>query len=615
MRNLAVIVLSALLSAAVVTPTTASAQGRNLDIERFRPTPDRHGYLGIPGTRTPGAWAWDTSLWFNYATQPLTLRRLDTGDLIPIVDHRLTADVVSQLGILDRVAVVVAVPVILYQDTNHEPLDMGPALPAQAFRDPYVAARVRVLGAPSTPDHERIEGEGLALQLGMTVPVGLEHSLAGEGSPQLDARVVGDFRFLDFAIGGQLGFRHRFAEPRLAGVFFRNELFFGAAVQTPTFLVQNLSAIVEVRVNTAVDTEAFIESSTAIEGELGARWAEGDVSLTWAIGTGFTGGVGTPGFRGIFGVEFSPRTHDVDGDGLEDGDDECERLPEDLDGYEDDDGCPDLDNDGDLIPDDDDRCPTEAADFDRDEDEDGCTDPVVDRDQDGVEDGDDACPDQPEDVDGNLDEDGCPDPDDDGDGVPDTDDACPADAEDRDQFEDEDGCPDPDDDGDGVLDGADGCPRVAEDLDSFEDEDGCPEIDNDHDGVLDAQDTCPEGTESINGVDDADGCPDRGGRALWVADGEGELPPMRGRIRFSADGAIRTISSGAVDQLALHLIARSGRTTVSVPASEAPRQAALTAALVERGVPAASFEVIADSGLSGWTVTLAVTPVSAPSDP
>ncbi len=611
MRIFADAVVVAMLCVATLSPGRAHAQGRNLDIERFRPTPDRYGFLGIPGTRTPGPWAWDVSMWFNYASEPLTLRRIGTGDLVPIVSHRVTADVVSQLGVLDRLAVVVAVPVIVFQDTDNEPLDSGPAIAALAFRDPYVAVRARLLGEGSTPDHEAIEGEGLAVQLGMTLPVGLEQSFAGEGSPQLDARVVADFRFFDFAIGGELGYRHRFAEPRLLGVSFRNEVFFGAAVQTPTFVVPNLSALVEIRVTTAVDAEVFRDASTAVEGDLGARWSEGDVSLTWAVGMGFSGGVGTPGFRGMFGVEFSPRTHDIDGDGLEDGADQCERLPEDIDEFEDEDGCPDLDNDGDLVPDDDDRCPDEAADFDRDEDEDGCTDPVSDRDQDGVEDADDACPDRPEDADGFEDEDGCPDLDDDHDRVLDVDDRCPSVPEDADGFEDADGCPDLDDDADGVPDVSDACPRVAEDRDGFEDEDGCPDPDNDRDGVLDGDDTCPERAESINGVDDTDGCPDRGGRVLWVPDGDGEPPPLRGRIRFAADGTIRSISSASLDQLALHLIARWGsRWVLSVPAAEAPRQAALSAALVERGVPEGTFEVVADATLSGWSVTLASAPPS-----
>lgn len=52
-----------------------------------------------------------------------------------------------------------------------------------------------------------------------------------------------------------------------------------------------------------------------------------------------------------------PRSFDRDGDGIPDARDRCPDAPEDCDGYEDDDGCPDDDNDGDRIPDVCDRCP------------------------------------------------------------------------------------------------------------------------------------------------------------------------------------------------------------------------------------------------------------------
>jgi OmpA-OmpF porin, OOP family len=107
---------------------------------------------------------------------------------------------------------------------------------------------------------------------------------------------------------------------------------------------------------------------------------------------------------------------DSDGDGLDDSVDACPREPEDKDGFEDDDGCPDLDNDGDGIPDSDDACPMDAEDKDGFEDDDGCPDP--DNDKDGIEDALDRCPDAAEDRDGFEDEDGCPDCDNDGDGVP-----------------------------------------------------------------------------------------------------------------------------------------------------------------------------------------------------
>ena len=164
---------------------------------------------------------------------------------------------------------------------------------------------------------------------------------------------------------------------------------------------------------------------------------------------------------------------DSDGDTYYDPHDSCPKEPEDFDGFEDDDGCPDLDNDDDGVLD------------------------IVDR-----------CPLVPEDSDGFEDEDGCPDTDNDGDGILDDNDKCPDEPEDVDGFEDKDGCPDTDNDGDGILDDNDECPDEPETVNGFKDEDGCPEQDKDDDGILDDNDKCPDEPETVNGLEDEDGCPD-----------------------------------------------------------------------------------------------------------
>jgi outer membrane protein OmpA-like peptidoglycan-associated protein len=205
---------------------------------------------------------------------------------------------------------------------------------------------------------------------------------------------------------------------------------------------------------------------------------------------------------------------DFDDDGIEDKVDKCPENPEDFDGFEDDDGCPELDNDGD-----------------------------------GIDDAADKCPDLAEDFDGFEDEDGCPDLDNDGDGVPDVDDRCPNEPEDFDGFEDSDGCPDilQDSDEDGVPDDSDDCPLRAEDLDGHQDEDGCPDVDNDHDGILDVDDQCPNEPETFNAYLDEDGCPDE--RPIE------EKFILRG-INFESGSAALTPDSYAVlDQVVKSLMA------------------------------------------------------------
>jgi outer membrane protein OmpA-like peptidoglycan-associated protein len=183
---------------------------------------------------------------------------------------------------------------------------------------------------------------------------------------------------------------------------------------------------------------------------------------------------GTTRGRFFAGIVFEPGAGDRDGDGYKDDVDKCPDDPEDFDNFEDEDGCPDLDNDQDGIPDTLDKCPNDP---------------------------------------GPRENDGCPFRkvnDRDGDGIPDDIDKCPDDPEDFDKFEDEDGCPDLDNDKDGIPDKLDLCPNDPEDKDGFEDDDGCPDPDNDHDRILDVNDKCPNEPETYNGFEDEDGCPDKG---------------------------------------------------------------------------------------------------------
>lgn len=121
-------------------------------------------------------------------------------------------------------------------------------------------------------------------------------------------------------------------------------------------------------------------------------------------------------------VEAAPG--DRDGDGILDPVDKCPDQPENYNGFQDEDGCPDdPDTDGDGIPDSVDQCVLDPEDKDGYLDTDGC--PELDNDLDGIPDATDKCPNEPEDLDGYEDQDGCPDPDNDKDTVPDVKDQCP----------------------------------------------------------------------------------------------------------------------------------------------------------------------------------------------
>ncbi len=131
-----------------------------------------------------------------------------------------------------------------------------------------------------------------------------------------------------------------------------------------------------------------------------------------------------------FGSKKDEPDEDSDGDGYLDSEDDCPYDPENFNGYEDEDGCPEYDRDGDGFFDNQDACPDVPGIA-----PDGC--PEKDRDGDGFLDSQDACPDTP-----GVEPDGCPIPDTDGDGILDPDDQCVTQPETKNGYQDEDGCPD-----------------------------------------------------------------------------------------------------------------------------------------------------------------------------
>ncbi len=229
---------------------------------------------------------------------------------------------------------------------------------------------------------------------------------------------------------------------------------------------------------------------------------------------------------------------DADHDGVIDEADRCPVTAEDLDGFEDEDGCPEADNDDDEIADGTDKCPAEAEAFNGWQDGDGCPDEQQDLDADGVGYDADRCPYE----------------------VGDSSDGCPHEALPKLALVGFPGAPeaqpevaspvetpvaaaDPviaDLDADAASDEADRCPVSAEDADGFEDEDGCPELDNDEDGIPDGKDKCPFEAETINGLKDDDGCPDKGASKVAI---EGEHLVIKGIILFKSGSAKLSPSS------------------------------------------------------------------------
>jgi outer membrane protein OmpA-like peptidoglycan-associated protein len=370
----------------------------------------------------------------SYAKDPLVLRN-DDGTESSVIEHQAGAYGSVGMGLWDRAHVALLVPVHVQS---------GPGLgvnemPGLALGDLGLDFRFAIFG--------RSDALELALATRVLAPTGSESGMVGDGSVSFAARAIASREF------GQRG-------PLVTGSLGTNLRDGGEAVGTSSELLLGLAGSMPVRERWGVGCEGtlasqydrFLSGKATPAGLLaGVLFREEVWVARLGAGPGVTPGVGSPDFRVVAMVgsaASSPTTPtpaaahaaDRDQDGIDDPYDACLADPEDVDGFQDEDGCPDKDDDADHVPDVSDVCPRVSEDLDSFADGDGCRED--DNDGDGVIDRADRCPVEPEDFDSWLDEDGCPDADNDEDGILDPTDQCPSEKETVNGISDEDGCPD-----------------------------------------------------------------------------------------------------------------------------------------------------------------------------
>jgi outer membrane protein OmpA-like peptidoglycan-associated protein len=428
------------------------------DFELFRPSADHYGYFAVPSAATLGHLQLGGGFWVNYQNDAIILVSEDIryspknatveGDNGEgIIDDRLTSNVQLGLGISRYFSLSLDMPLILWQDgylPNEKalnPLEQPDRLIVSGVGDLRVTPKIIALDRDRMPI-------GMAIAVPIGFPTGNGGSFLGEEGYSLTPSTILEFsdgpirsRKYTFRSSVLAGFQVR-PGAQIRGVDVNNGMVYGIAMG----LHASVMEIIGEFHGSVWGDRAAQQPAEALGG---IKMLVGDyVAINMGGGMGVLPGLGAPDWRMFGGVSvapsFDPNMRDTDKDGIMDGMDQCVREPEDLDDFQDEDGCPEPDNDADGVMDRLDRCPLDAEDVDGFQDNDGC--PDLDNDKDRIVDESDRCPDEPETVNGYQDADGCPDTepilDTDGDGYNDDVDRCPYDAEDFDGDEDEDGCPD-----------------------------------------------------------------------------------------------------------------------------------------------------------------------------
>jgi hypothetical protein len=400
-----------------------SLNGDGVDTHLFRPAVDSKGFFSVNGSRILGANDFSFGLVLDYgrslmrvteeAKQPVAGQScLEDASCIGVkalVPNSFQGTFSGNFGIANVAVVGVKLPVVLA--SGSPAFRIGPdagSLYDTGTLDSQGLSWIAVHGKVRLTRIEETLGLGLLLQAGR--PVGARaHNLVSEPGVWIWPQAIADYQFGAtgrFKLGANVGFRWhdgettQFAEGQLAEGRFRNGNLVTSQIGFSWRALEALDLVGETYASFLLDDYSDSKQKFSQEYVGGIKlFIERNSYLMMGAGhrlqsTGFE----ASNLRMILGFVFEPSIGDRDGDGYADDQDECPDDPEDFDGFEDGDGCPDPDNDKDGILDVDDACPDIPEDFDGDQDEDGCPEGSDgDRDGDGILDSRDKCPDIPED--------------------------------------------------------------------------------------------------------------------------------------------------------------------------------------------------------------------------
>jgi OmpA-OmpF porin, OOP family len=375
----------------------SAARAEDIDTQRFAPYATSGGFLQTEGTQTRYAVdPFSLGVWLSFAHQPLVAVN-SRGDVVEkIVGEQLGLDVTAAYAFADWFELGLHAPLVYLA---------GDDLGAAALGDLRMLPKFTFL-------RDDRAGVGLGLLTELRLPTHTEQFSGGARNLAGGARLLLDHRFglSGLRLGLELGVLLREAT-HYRNVTAASEFQAGVGLgyrfdsgHSPVELLFDLrSAIGLAKIDAE---EVSLEGLAGVAVNLTQAW-----KLHVSAGLGLLEGFGVPTFRGIAGVRWEPSPNDPDHDGLassqqllqkqseqldpntanatekadavddaertqaiREGYDACPTLPEDYDGVEDDDGCPEGDEDGDGVLDYLDRCPHQDETINGFEDDDGCPD-------------------------------------------------------------------------------------------------------------------------------------------------------------------------------------------------------------------------------------------------
>jgi OmpA-OmpF porin, OOP family len=345
----------------------AQAQGprENLDGERFKPAVTYDGFVTAEGSATrTTADPWEFGLFANYALNSLVVVNQIDEVSDKFIAGRMGIDLLASVTIVEDFALGVGVPFFLAQTGDEDPDFAG-------LGDLRIVPKYRILD-----DRDVV---GLAAAVEVRAPTHVGDFSGGARMVVVAPKIIVDHRFgrSGFRMGANMGVAIR-EGTTFVNVDALSEYIYAAALSYRFGGWDGIAAL-GLEANGGVGlTDVNLEELPLELLLFGKVNPSSEWEISFGPGAGMIPGYGIPTFRAFAGVRYHPTNNDRDGDGIPDDEDQCPDTPEDRDGYEDRDGCPEdaeeRDDDQDGIPNIEDECPTEKETINGVQDEDGCPD-------------------------------------------------------------------------------------------------------------------------------------------------------------------------------------------------------------------------------------------------
>lgn len=338
--------LTFLWASAETQAQAAPKEGFRLERLAKAPTPSDGFALTLP--QTLGMWRWSGAVSMGYGLDPFVLKGPPERSL---VSHRLAADVVAAVGVLDLLDVYARVPFVLVSAGDGATFaDTTLSSPGGfSIGDMALGARARFL---------RFEGLSLGARAEGLLPTGNQDELNGDYAIAPRGRLLVSYDVWKVTLGAEGGAVYRpdrdFGPVRIGS---EAEWVLGARFKA----LEVLDVWAESFGTRALRRPDGAAALDTVDVLIGARHRAPVGSLllfsSGAIGAGFSDAAGDPSLRVLFNVAITsgekpaqaPATQvalavgDDDQDGIADDRDRCLTEAEDRDGDQDEDGCPDAD--------------------------------------------------------------------------------------------------------------------------------------------------------------------------------------------------------------------------------------------------------------------------------